>query len=249
MPKILNFYTFGILEKESSLSNKNSESAIWKSDENGNLYLDKGVHNKLIRIAQNFWNNVSALFGGKEIVDIQITGDLGDLSNPASPDIDLHIVFNKDGLEEDEKDKLFREFEKQKFIQNLERPKKVRGFDVDLFLTDDENQHSDSGLFSLSKNKWIHPYKLGESFDGRDAERKYYSLGNAIETIASKLESESCTNDNRKKLLEKASRIKKKIQIMRPSNLSQSTPLTVASKTYEKLKKEGYINKLIRILP
>jgi hypothetical protein len=249
VPKILNFFNFSLLEASSYQPYLDTKRTIWKKDESGNLHLDQGVHNKLLRIAQNFWSNVSPLFGGKEIVDIQITGDLGDLANSGSPDIDLHIIFNKDGLEREEVEKLSREFESQKFHMNLERPKRVRGFGVDLFLTDEDNQHSDSGLFSLMRNKWISPPEIGESFDNRDANRKYYSLGNAIETIATKLASESCTQESKRKLLEKALRIKKKIQTMRSSSLDESVPLSTSSKTYEKLKKEGYINKLIRILP
>jgi hypothetical protein len=183
-----------------------------------------------------------------EIYDIQISGDLADLNN-LSTDIDLHIIINPDGLSPEEIQNLNKEFEKQKFQLNLERPKKVRGFDVDLFINNKDGQHDDSGLFSLIQNKWICEPKIGESFDSRDVDKKYYSLGNTIETIASKLASESCSDENKKKLLEKASRLKRKLQTMMSASLDNSKSHSIDSKTYRKLKKEGYINKLVRILP
>ena len=248
MSKISSFDIFHNLISESSYAVNAMPSSIWMRDSDSNVIMDPRVKNKLIRIAENFWSSISPLFGEMEIYDIQISGDLADLNN-LSTDIDLHIIINPDGLSNEEIQNLNKEFEKQKFQLNLERPKKVRGFDVDLFINSKDGQHDDSGLFSLIQNKWISEPKIGESFDSRDVDKKYYSLGNAIETIASKLSSESCSNENKKKLLEKASRLKKKLQTMMSSSLDNSKSHSIDSKTYKKLKKEGYINKLVRILP
>ncbi len=248
MSKISSFDLFHNLISESSHSGNIGSSSIWLNDSDGNIIIDPRVKNKLIRIAENFWNGVSPLFGEKQIHDIQISGDLADLNNLSS-DIDLHIIIDTEGLSPEEAQSLNKEFEKQKFQLNLERPKKVRGFDIDLFLNNKDGQHDDSGLFSLIQNRWICEPKIGESFDIRDVDKKYYSLGNAIETIASKISSESCSSENKKKLLEKASHLKKKLQVMMSTSLDNSKSHSVDSKTYKKLKKEGYINKLIRILP
>jgi len=248
VPKIPSFDTFHKLITESTSLKNTGANTIWAKGSDNKVIMDPRVKNKLIRIAENFWNSISHLYGGKEIHDIQISGDLADLNN-LSPDIDLHIIIDHEGLSPEEIQSLNKKFEKEKFQLNLESPKKVRGFGVDLFLNGKDGQHDDSGLFSLIKNNWIRDTKIGESFDSRDVDRKYYSLGNAIETIASKLESESCSDENRKKLLEKASRLKKRLQLMMSTNLDKSKSYSIESKTYEKLKKEGYINKLIRILP
>ena len=248
MTPVKDFNSFSIAINESSKCTTCMCDKLWSQSKDGSWKLDPVVERKLLRIAQNFWNQLAPSIGEKEISDVHISGDLADYNHSGSPDIDLHILIDLSGLDPEEIEKIKREIDLAKFQMNLDRPPRLRGYDVDLHLNDIETPHDSTGLYSLMKGKWICQPGQNESLDDRDCEKKYYSLGDAIEKIAIKLAAPSCTNEARKKLLEKAGRIKKKIQKMRSVHMDEARKPCVAKNAYQKLKKEGYIDKLVRIL-
>lgn len=223
-------------------------SKIWNQGKDGTWQLEEMAERQLSRLAHDFFKFFSELVGDREIEDIQVTGDLSNFHKDGIPDIDVHVLIDFDSFEAEGLDKLRDKLQQHKFDWDLQNNPKLRGYDVDLYLHDTNYPHSETGLYSLKEKKWIQSPCAGCAADDRDVDKKYYSLAHGISSIASKLALENLPTQSRQKLEERAQIIKRRIQKMRPHSLKESSHKTVSGQAYQKLKKEGYIDQLVKNL-
>lgn len=249
MVKIQSFHLF---EKEKfepleTLGSSNSFNPVnlWNKDSTGDYHLDKTFSRKLIRVAKDFFSQFSDLLGDKEIKDIQLTGDFCNDQKFSSGDLDLHVIVDFSGLS-DSVENLEQQISKRKFDWDLNNPLKVRGYDLDVYLNDFDNQHEKSGLYSLLNDRWITKGNQKSLLDPRDSEKKFKHLLYVLDSIENKLTSPNLSEDAKNKIFEKAHRLKRRVQRMR-RNSDPQIP-SVNSETFKKLKKKGYIEKLVRNL-
>lgn len=221
---------------------------IWNQDKNGAWQLEEMAERQLSRLAHEFFKIFADVVGDREIKDIHVTGDLSNFHKDGIPDIDVHVLVDFDSFEEQGLDKLRQKLETLKFDWDLQNNPKLRGYDVDLYLHDYNYPHSETGLYSLKEKKWLKNPCAGCEADGRDVEKKYYSLAHGISSIASKLALQNLPAQSRQKLEERVQVIKRRIQKMRSHSLKDSFHKTVSGQAYKKLKKEGYIDQLVKNL-
>jgi len=210
---------------------------------------DQRVRRKLLRIANEFFSNYEDVLKQKDIVDIQLTGSLSNYNYTDFSDLDVHIIVNLKGIDDDNPQILKKAIGGIRFMWNLRHDIVIRGYDVELYVQDESEPHTASALFSLLKNEWIKsPSYNPPSIDERDVEKKYNSIVSDIEQLHSRLLVDSMIPSNARQLYKRCLTMKKKIFKMRREGLEKGGEMSIGNLAFKKLRNEGYIEKLINII-
>lgn len=113
-----------------------------------------------------------------DIKDITVSGSNAAYTYTPHSDIDLHLVVDIPGDQEN----LYRElFDAKKNLYNLVHDQKVKGFDVEFYVQNDADPVKSMGIFSVLRNKWISfPKKVKATIDDLSVKSKVESFGNKI---------------------------------------------------------------------
>jgi hypothetical protein len=126
--------------------NKELNPAIWTDNE-----LHDDVKKQLLSIAQDFYNDS----GFKApIVDIVLTGSMANYNYHDDSDLDVHIIidYSKENADTD----LVRIAANAiKWKWNEQHNIKIAGHDVELYIQDENEPHTASGVYSLMQGKWL----------------------------------------------------------------------------------------------
>ena len=260
MDRVFDFKLFiendnnGIFERSvDSFYHDELNPIFWKKkkDENGNIewIFDQRVRRKLLRIANDFYAKFPELLKGRVIKDIQLTGSLSNYNYTNFSDLDVHVLVNLDGIDDENPKVLKAAIDGIRFIWNLRHNTSIRGYDTELYLQSDDEPHDSSGLFSLLDDKWIKkPSYSTPVIDEMDVSKKYDSVVSDIDKLSTKLRDLSDLPSNAKVLYGKCLKLKDKIQKMRKEGLSKGGEMTIGNIVFKKLRNDGYIEKLIDIL-
>ena len=210
--------------------------------------LDQRVRKKLLRIADEFFEKFDEILKEKDIVDIQLTGSLANFNYTKLSDLDVHVIVNLDGVDDDNPQILKSALDGIRFIWNLRHNISIRGYDVELYVQDAKEPHIASGLFSLLNNEWIkNPVFDPPEIDEKDVDKKFQSIAYEIEQLHTRLVASSVLPHNAKELYKRSTKLKEKIMKMRKEGLSKKGEFSVGNLAFKKLRNEGYIEKLIDI--
>lgn len=257
MDKIFNFNLFiendgdSIFEKKvGAFYHDELNPIFWKKkkDKNGNIewVFDQRVRRKLLRIANDFYEKYSELLKGRVIKDIQLTGSLSNYNYTNFSDLDVHIIVNLDGIDDENPKILKTAIDGIRFVWNLRHNISIRGYDTELYLQSEDEPHDSSGLFSLLNNEWIKtPVFSPPVVDEMDVNKKYGSIVFEIDKLQTKLRDLSDLPSNAKSLYKRCIKLKDKIQKMRKESLSRDGEMSIGNLVFKKLRNEGYIEKLI----
>lgn len=210
--------------------------------------LDQRVRKKLLRIADEFFEKFDDILKEKDIVDIQLTGSLANFNYTNLSDLDVHVIVNLEGVDDDNPQILKSALDGIRFIWNLRHNISIRGYDVELYVQDAKEAHTASGLFSLMNNEWIkNPVFDPPEIDEKDVNKKFETIAYEIEQLHTRLISSSVLPHNAKELYKRSTKLKEKIMKMRKEGLSKDGEFSIGNLTFKKLRNEGYIEKLIDV--
>jgi hypothetical protein len=163
--------------------------------------------------------------------------------------LDIYVVVNLDGINATNSENITSKINHLRFIWNLDNGISVRGYDVELFLVDDKNPHIESGLFSLSDNKWIkRPEYDSPAIDDLDIEKKIECIKYEIDQLQIRLISLKTLPSNAKALYQRAKKIKENITKMKKESALSGGDFSMGNIIFKKLRNEGYIEKLIGLI-
>ena len=157
--------------------NDELEPRIWKDDK-----LRPFVGKKLMEIANDF---IDGLPFNVNVKDIRFTGSLANYHWSKYSDIDLHIVV--DFAELDDNKELVKEmFDAKRLRWNENHNITLKGYEVELYIEDEGEQHSSSGIYSVMNDEWINkPERLDTSIDLDTAKKKASDIERQIGSIDS----------------------------------------------------------------
>ena len=137
---------------------------IWDGDK---IY--PAVRDGLMKVAQDFIDGLPLEI---DIEDITLTGSLANYNWSNYSDVDLHIIVNFLGVDENRVlVKAF--FDNARMRWNNKHHISMKGYDVEIYVEDTREQHKSSGVYSLLKNEWLQkPKKFKNSIDFPAARRK-----------------------------------------------------------------------------
>lgn len=230
---------------------KELDSKFWdkRKNQNGTDFwmLDPLIKKKLLKIAREFYE-ASPNFSDSPIIDILFTGPLATFNYNDSSDIEIHILVNFAKLKTPYKE-LKSSIEKMVFSWNLENNIKIRGHEVQIYLQDSNESYTSSGIYSLMNSVWkkFPNYDLSTS-KNTDVVKKYESIISTIDLLESKLIFTSSLPSNSKELYKMANSLLKKIYLLKKNEFSSASNQSEGFLVFEKLKKNGYIAKLLDII-
>lgn len=195
------------------------------------------VREKLVEVADNFLDFLGVNFF---IHDVILTGSLANYNWSEYSDIDLHIVIDYE--ESNHNINLLKEFfDAKKGVWNALHDIKIKNYEVEIYVQDISEKHISSGVYSVLNNKWIiEPQKSKQKIDDRKIIEKGEEYSKIIDDLIEKKKKNIDIKDE-------VDDIKKKIKRFRQSGLDDSGEYSYENLTFKLLRRNGYIEKLIKL--
>ena len=195
------------------------------------------VRNRLLEISYEFID-----FLGVDIVvtDVIMTGSLSNYNWSKYSDVDLHIVANYNQFPTNQVD-LYKEFfNLKKIIFNDKHDITIYGYDVELYLQDEEETHFSSGVYSVLFDEWSNnPKKESISIDKEQIKNKTNQWMDIIDGVIDNMKDEDI--ETVKKSLKK---YKDKLKKYRTCGLEKDGEYSNENLVFKTLRRNGYIEKL-----
>ena len=198
-----------------------------------------GVRDALLEIVEEFLEGLDLEV---EIKDVLITGSLANYNWSKFSDIDLHILINFHEVN-DNIPMVKKFFDAVRSRWNKLHDIRVKGHEVEIYVQDETEPHTSTGVYSLLDNEWrVKPQKIKPEIDKQTAQKK-------MNSIVKELDKLSALYDNRRydKSFEMAERIKNKIGRMRKSGLEKTGIYSPENLAFKMLRRSGDIERLFDI--
>ena len=195
------------------------------------------IRERLLEIAYEFIDSL-----GIDIVvtDIIMTGSLSNYNWSKYSDVDLHIVANLNQFQSNQVD-LYKEFfNLKKIIFNDNHDITIYGYDVELYLQDEEETHFSSGVYSVLFDEWANnPKKESVSVDKEQIKNKANQWMSIIDGVIDNMKDEDI--DTSKEIIKK---YKDKLKKYRTCGLEKDGEYSNENLVFKMLRRNGYIEKL-----
>ena len=200
--------------------NQELNPKIWQQDR-----LDGNVRLKLLKIARAFVDFVGI---DLDVEDYTITGSNANFTWTDYSDLDLHVIIT--GEPTDEQRELFTA---KKALWAEQHDITIKGLPVECYVQGSKEPHHSTGVFSLTKNKWlVEPKKVEPDVDDASIEAKKDAMLAVIEHALLA------------KDLEKLQAVKEKITTMRRAGLESAGEWSVENIVFKILRNLGLIDQI-----
>jgi hypothetical protein len=215
---------------------------VFDNDGSGGYSLKKDVSDKLLEITDNFIDFLGVDFF---IHDVILTGSLANYNWSEYSDVDLHILIDMNELNDDKSvalsDIVKEFFDAKKNVWNEKHDVKIKGFDVELYVQDVNEEHVSSGVYSVLNNEWVvEPSMKKENIDTKKILEKGEFFAKRIDQLIDYHES---GKDIDKMALDLRDKLKK----FRKSGLESGGEYSYENLTFKLLRRNGYIEKLMNL--
>ena len=219
-----------------------SKNVLSPSIFDGSLKMHDNIRKRLLEISDLFVDYVGIDFF---IHDIILTGSLANYNWSKFSDVDLHILidmseFTPNNSQTDSSFNLIIKefFMAKKSLWNNSHDIKIKGFDVEIYVEDIDEEHISSGVYSILDNKWvIKPQKKKEMIDERTILEKGDEYANLIDSLPEKAE-------NGINIVDQINDISDKLKKFRKTGLESGGEYSYENLTFKLLRRNGYIEKL-----
>lgn len=209
---------------------------IFEGDK-GKFLMRDDIKIALLKISDDFIESLGVEFF---IHDIVLTGSLANYNWSNFSDVDLHIVI--DYKESKYNSEILKEFfDAKKNIWNEKHDIVIKGYDVELYVQDVNEEHVSSGVYSILHDKWIiEPEQKNPNIDDRMILQKGEEYMKKIDNIIGKgMKGVDVIND--------IENIRTKIKSFRQSGLDSGGEYSYENLTFKLLRRNGYIGKLLKL--
>jgi hypothetical protein len=207
---------------------------------------DSDVRENLLQIASDFYNSLELDI---PILDVQLTGSLANYNYTEYSDLDTHIIIDFKQVNDDV-DLVKKALDGARFVWNQRHDIVIRGHDVELYLQDEAEQHTASGLYSLKNGDWIRkPRYNPPEIDEKDVKLKENGYVKEILKMEEMVSDPNLSSEELRALESRAKKIKDKIQQGRKKCLAgpNASEFCVENLVFKNLRNTGMIEKLIDI--
>ena len=191
------------------------------------------VRQTLLDIAEDFKEFIGVQV--PSLKDITISGSNAAYNYTPDSDIDLHLIVD---IPKVDQDRIYRElFDAKKFQYNEQHDYTVKGFDVELYVQNANEDHVSNGIYSILDDEWIHfPEKISVDIDEENTRSKYDTL----KTLISKA--------LKSKDYELGMKLRKTLKKYRQVGLHSTGEFGAENLAWKALRTNGYIEKLYNML-
>ena len=216
-----------------SFKSKDSLSEQIFEGSDGKFSMRGDIRKNLLKISNDFIDSLGIEFF---IHDIVLTGSLANYNWSNYSDVDLHILI--DFKETDYNLDLLKEFfDAKKNVWNEKHNIIIKGYDVELYVQDVDEEHVSSGVYSILNNKWIvEPDKVKFNIDDKMILQKSEEYMKKIDLLIKKGGP-----------IESIDELRKKLKEFRQSGLESGGEYSYENLTFKLLRRNGYIEKLLKL--
>jgi len=207
---------------------KELNQSIWDGEK-----LNMLVRERLLKIADDFIKDLE-IVERDEVEDIRLTGSLANYNYTSYSDIDLHVIVDFQKLSADAK---FIEsfFKNKRTIWNEQHDITIKGFDVELYVEDDNKEHHSTGIYSVLNDQWFKkPKPTKKKIDKKAVLKKAKDITGRFKDLVE----EGGTESTYRKLF-------KKIIDMRKAGLEKEGEYSVENLAFKILRRAGVIKKIV----
>ena len=211
------------------------EQKIWSGEE-----LKPDIRERLIKIVEDF---VEGLPVSVEVKDITLTGSLANYNWSRYSDVDLHVIVDFDAIDENT-DLVKGFFDAQRARWNERHDIKMHGYDVEIYVENDKEEHLSTGVYSIMNDNWlVHPERIERSIDLETAKKKAEDFDDRLQKI------KDLYQDNEyQKVIDQVDRLKQKIRDMRSAGLeSEEMEYSPENIAFKLLRRSSILNKLTKL--
>lgn len=209
-------------------------SKFWPKGVDGAL--NPIVSRKLMQISDKIIDSLDLEVDPKDIV---LTGSITSYNWHDLSDIDLHIHYDFEEINEDY-ELVKRMFDQTRINWNKTHNIKIAGKEVELYFQHAYEPHQANGIWSLSLEKWLAvPVRLKPELDLKLIENKAESIAQCIEHLYDLFKEKKY-----KEAYTFSIKLKKKIARMRKSGLDRSGIYSPENLAFKMLRNSGYLEKL-----
>ena len=214
-------------------SKENLNSKIWGDDDE----MNPKVRERLLEIANQF---IEYLKVDIIVSDIVMTGSLANFNWSEYSDIDLHILADFTQFPEDQLPLYEDLFKLKKTIFNDKHDITIFGYEVELYVQNEEESHFSSGVYSVLNDEWVSkPEKESVEIDTSLIKSKIEQWMNKIDTVIDNAEGEDVEEAK-----EFVKNLKDKIKTFRGTGLKKGGEYSYENLTFKYLRRNGYLDKL-----
>ncbi len=209
---------------------------IWDKEQK----MKSDVKKNLLKIADDYFESLD--LPGVDIEDVTMTGSLANYNWSKYSDVDLHIVVDYNDIPVDED--LVADFLKSKSDSwNEEHDIKIYGYDTEIYVQDENQEHHSTGVYSILKDEWVtKPQKKKISFNDKSVKDKSNRFMDRIEDLYDKMD--ELENDE---IVERTEKLIDKIKNMRKSGLETGGEFSVENIVFKVLRRNGMLDRLYDI--
>jgi len=209
---------------------------IWE-----NSQMSSEVRERLVEIAEEFIEKLD--LPNLQIKDIILTGSLANYNWSEYSDLDVHIVVDFKDVAEDE-GLVKKYFDSVRANWNRSHDIKVKGYEVELYVQDDDEAHASTGIYSLIADQWVtKPEKKEGPIDKINIFKKARHITRDIEKVEKHVD-----RHDYEPALELGRLIKTKIKKMRSGGLERGGIYSIENLAFKVLRRSGFIGRLFNAL-
>ena len=208
---------------------------IW----NGDKEIRPGVKGALMSIVDEF---LEGLDMDLDIKDVIVTGSLANYNWSKFSDIDLHILV--DFAEVNDNEAMVKKFfDAVRSNWNKLHNILVKGHEVEIYVQDEDEPHTTTGVNYLLNDKWlVVPKKVRPAIDRHTATKKMKQIAREVDKLSLIYD-----NGQHEEAFALAERIKEKIKRMRQAGLDRSGIYSPENLAFKMLRRSGDIEQLFSI--
>ena len=109
------------------------------------------IRERLMEIAQDFLDGIDFKM---DVEDITLTGSLANYNWSKYSDFDLHILVDYEAIDADQ-DLVKRFFQDIKAIWNIRHNIFLKGYEVEVYVQNTNEDHMSSGVYSVQNDEWV----------------------------------------------------------------------------------------------
>ena len=207
---------------------------IWEGDK-----LKPEIREHLLNIVNGYKKHLELKIEPK---DVKFLGSMANFNWTDASDIDVHLFYDIKNISDNtELTKQLLESKGKDWKDNHDI--KIKGFNVELYAQDINDQYHSGGVYDLLNNDWISkPKKEDVKVDKELIKRKSSSIATRIEHV------EKLSDNNPDKVYKEAKKLKDKIKKMRQAGLDKTGEFSAENLVFKYLRNNGYLDRLGKVI-
>lgn len=206
-----------------------------------NLRMKQEIAQNLMRIAKDFYDFLEFDWLSEDsLYDVQLVGSLASYNwSENYSDIDLHLVLDFSEVSPNT-DLVERDLWAMKMVYNQQHNIQIKGFDVELYAQDLNEEVESNGIFSIMRQTWIKkPEKLKPTLDKRRIASIVAAMEAKIKTALSEYRS-----GNYDYARELAENLMEELKTLRKQGLSRGGEFSPENLAYKALRRNSMLDKV-----